>query len=1457
LHCPRCGTELPEGGTPEGLCPRCLLLLGLGTSEETRDQSPSEPAAAPVGPDAPEGIGPYRLLGTLGEGGMGVVYLAEQDKPIRRRVALKLIKRGMDSKDVIARFESERQALALMSHPGIARVFDAGTSEQGLPYFVMEHVSGIPITEYCDRNQLDARERLELFIEVCEAIQHAHQKGIIHRDIKPTNVLVTLEEGKPRPKLIDFGVAKATSQRLTEKTVFTSLGVMIGTPGYMSPEQSEVTGLDVDTRSDIYSLGILAYELLVGVPPFDPRRLREAGWSEMQRIVREEEPPKPSARVTTLNEAATEVAKRRRTDPGTLARELKGDLDWIALKALEKDRTRRYQSASELAADVRRHLRDEPVAAGPPTLRYRLTKAVRRHKLLFGAAAAVAAAIVAGLVVSTFLYLQAEAARRETRQQLVRRHVAEGMRLAEEDDRFAALPWLVEALRLEEDASRREIHRYRIAATLSQTPILYRIWAHSAPITSAVFGPDGTTVAMASQDATARVWSIASGEAVSPVLRHEGPVRTISFSPDGSRVVTASEDRTVRVWEVSGGRQVLALRHEGVVTHAEYGPDGRRVLSASRDGTASVWDSATGDRLAVVRHAASVNHACFSPDGRTFLTASDDETARIWDTETGRPLAGPLRHREGGPLAMGAFSRDGRMVVTTGGTREAQLWDAVTGGPLTAPLPNRYNSSSFASFSPDDRLVAVAGADTAVHVWRVADGSRLNLIELDAQPAIVRFSSDGLLLAAGDAGGRVRVWRTGSSNAFAGPLLHSAAVGALEFDRSGRFLLTASEDGTARVWDLAGVAPMHAELDPALFSRFTPDGRKVITSDWEPTATSAAAVLWDAGTGERVAEGLLHAGAVSHAVSLDGRRVATASLDRSARVWDMGSGEPVTAPLVHDAILVGIRFSPDGRRLITWSEGSSGVGEPAVALWDVGNGVRLPVPGETSGRIAQLAFTPDGRRFVTAGADGTVRIWDAASGAALTPQLPAGAGIDLANEGTVDISSGGDRLALIVNDNTPRLWTIPGGEPVGVRRQERFLPSCLRFSPDGKRLAVGTEAGTVQLSDGRAGQPLAPPLKHKGLVYAVRFSPDSRLLVTASIDRTARVWDAGTGEAVTPSYRHLGPVWTAEFSPDGRRLLTRRIWDFAGDPRPVEDLALLAGLLCSRRLEDGMSLEPLPAEEAAAAWNRLRGDDPGFEASPLQLHAWHREKADALIRQGRWVEARAHTDRAMKLVPPRSELLLQRGYLSAQLSDWQGVAADHAAAFEMRPVPSLAHTLALARLMRGDRAGYEEVRRALAERWARTRSPARALWAARTMVLASIQDEASGRLALRWGEVALETSREYPDGLAVRGATLLRAGRLQEAVHDLEKASSTSRAGSATSLFSAAFLAQALRRLGRGAEASSWLARAERELRAADEAQASRHLAGSFLSGPRALRLTWWLRQEVRLLLAEARAESR
>ncbi len=390
--CPQCEAEL-DSADPAGLCPQCLIQ-GAFDSSIGADESGTQTISTATGETADDDFGRYRILRPLGEGGMGTVYLAEQFEPIQRRVALKVVKLGMDTAQVLTRFHKERQALAMMDHPNIAQIFDAGATSKGRPYFVMEYIEGAPITGYCDRKRMTTRERLALFLAVCRGVQHAHQKGVIHRDLKPSNVLVTEQDGAAVPKVIDFGIAKATDKWAIENTLLTQFGQIVGTPEYASPEQADTMTGAVDQASDVYSLGVLLYELLIGAVPFDTSTLRNAGLAEMLRMIREDEAPSLPRKLTSMGEAATEVAARRQTDPVSLRRLVDGDLNSITMKALEKTRERRYASVSDLAADIQRHLENRPVLASPPGGLYRARKFLRRHRLAVLTTAAAAAFFV-------------------------------------------------------------------------------------------------------------------------------------------------------------------------------------------------------------------------------------------------------------------------------------------------------------------------------------------------------------------------------------------------------------------------------------------------------------------------------------------------------------------------------------------------------------------------------------------------------------------------------------------------------------------------------------------------------------------------------------------------------------------------------------------------------------------------------------------------------------------------------------------------------------------------------------------------------------------------------------------------------------------------------------------------------------------------------------------------------
>jgi serine/threonine protein kinase len=561
-------------------------------------------------PEAPaQMLGRYKLLEKIGEGGFGEVWMAEQREPVKRRVALKIIKLGMDSRQIVARFEAERQALAMMDHPNIAKIFDAGTIEsdeprssgresapsssgesqsrltlaatigRGRPYFVMELVRGIKITEYCDQNQLTTRERLNLFIKVCQAIQHAHQKGIIHRDIKPSNILVTLHDGVPVPKVIDFGIAKATQQELTDKTVFTQFQQFIGTPAYISPEQAEMSGLDIDTRADIYSLGVLLYELLVGQTPFDAKEMMQGGLDALRQIIREQEPLRPSTRLNTLSgDAKTTAGKRRQTEVGKLVHQLQGDLDWIVMKCLEKDRTRRYETANGLAADIQRHLANEPVIARPPSPAYKLQKAWQRNKVVFTAGAVVAMALVAGIGVSTWQAIRATRANKGELEQRLAAQTAQKKAETEQQRADAQAQKASES----EHHSRRLL--YLSDMNLAQQSLKVNNFDKARRLLDRHRPQPGEEDLRGWE--WRYLWQLTRGGALTTLTNRPGSLGySVGLSPDGKSLAVGWWDGRVDLWDVPGRRWIRAL------TDRERPHSGRVAFSPARSLLAATSDS--------------------------------------------------------------------------------------------------------------------------------------------------------------------------------------------------------------------------------------------------------------------------------------------------------------------------------------------------------------------------------------------------------------------------------------------------------------------------------------------------------------------------------------------------------------------------------------------------------------------------------------------------------------------------------------------------------------------------------------------------------------------------------------------------------------------------------------------------------------------------------------------------
>jgi WD40 repeat protein len=1020
-------------------------------------------------------LGRYKLLEQIGEGGFGIVFLAEQQEPVRRQVAVKVLKPGMDSRQVIARFEAERQALALMDHPNIARVLDAGATASGRPYFVMELVRGVPITESCDLNRLPVRERLGLFVSVCRAVQHAHQKGIIHRDLKPSNVLVTLHDGVPVAKVIDFGIAKALGQRLTDKTLFTGFAQMVGTPLYMSPEQAEMSGLDVDTRTDIYSLGVLLYELLTGTTPVDRERLREASYDELRHLIREEEPPRPSTRLSTLGPAATAVSAQRQSDPKRLSQLVQGELDWIVMKALEKDPGRRYETASSLAADVERYLHDEPVQACPPSAWYRFGKWARRHKAALGTATAAASllllavgllavnnAVIAREEKETRKALSAETqAREEVRQALAReRQAGYFHRIA-----LAHRCWLAnDVLRAEQflaecpdDVRHWEWHYLE---RLCHSELL-TLRGHAGPVNGVVFSPDGKRLASAGDDGAVKVWDAVTGQELLTLRGRHG----VAFSPDGRRLALA-DATAVRVCDATTGEEVLTLRgHTGRVFTVEYSPDGKRLASVSVDGTAKLWDAATGQELLTVRgHLGNVLGVAFSPDGKRLASAGDDGAVKVWDATTGQELLTLLGH--GQAVDSVTFSPDGKRLASAGRDRTVKLWDAVTGREVLTLWGRDWNlfhvpaGIRSVAFSPDGKRLAAAGWDRAVRVWDAATGQEV--FTFRGHTDVVRsvaFSPDGRRLASTGEDQTVKVWdaTTGQeARTFPGD---AGGVSSAAFSPDGQWVAAAGVRGL-RVRNLATgreVLPVGQDNRRARSLTFSADGTRLAGVTDQGTVA-----VWATATGQavqRLAGNLqdIH----SAAFSPDWGRLALA--DGSAvRVCDPTAGvQLATLRGNRPGGIYTLAFAPGGKRLALVDDDSG-----PVELWDVATGKVLLTLGGHTGQIFSLAFSPDGRRLAAAD-PGAVTVWDTTTGQILV--------------------------------------TLRGPTRIG----RAVLLECrgVAFSPDGKRLASASEEG-ITVWNATTGEELLNLSGHTRDVKTLMFSSDGRRLLSAGTDGTVKVWDA-------------------------------------------------------------------------------------------------------------------------------------------------------------------------------------------------------------------------------------------------------------------------------------------------------------------------------------------------------------
>jgi serine/threonine protein kinase/WD40 repeat protein len=1218
-----------------------LLRANIGASGFLEGPSGAVTVDAPITEHPGTVIGPYKLLEQIGEGGFGVVFMAEQTQPIRRKVALKVLKPGMDTRQVIARFEAERQALALMDHPNIAHVFDGGETATGRPYFVMELVRGITITDFCDQNHLAVRQRLELFLSICQAVQHAHQKGVIHRDIKPTNVLVTLHDGVPVPKIIDFGIAKALGQQLTDKTLFTNFAQLIGTPLYMSPEQAELSGLDVDTRSDIYSLGVLLYELLTGTTPFDKERLKQAGYDEIRRIIREEEPPKPSTRISTMTKSSPHapraetgprsepttietLAAQRKSDPNRLSQLVRGELDWIVMKCLEKDRNRRYETANGLARDIERYLHDEPVQACPPSAAYRFRKLVRRNRVLFAMITAVAATFLVATSVVTWKWWDAETAR--GREQKAKEQAFEAEKQArDERDRTARAE---RKARLgEADALIGQAHGIRLSRRPGQRFEALKALGKAAAIGRELEQPPSWFVQLRNE-------AIAALALPDIHITHEwevDPATTwVEMNDDFSLYVCADDKGECTIHRLADPHSGVSGPHTPVWRLPPWGERVDAVFGAGQtlaihgaSGRFELWDLGSGNPVRRFKEEVIADpHSgwAFRMDGRLVALCHSDGSISVRDTATGERVyrltaekiikGHPILHPTEPFVAIFHYLR-----------REFQVADLRTGAIIAEPLPPWPGGNSSGAWSPDGRTLTVPSGDAEKIQQYAFDPSApaLKPTQVLDNPA-----SGCPRIVYNRAGDRFvsRCWGT---------------KGALFDAISGRVLFTTPEFPSAG-------PPLRFDATGKRLAAARTGDRKEKVGLWSVADAREYRTLVLAGGQEGLSQRL-------PAIHPGGRLAAMAQLGGVA-IFDLESGRKlaeVPAP------------------------GANGQNQPSFAFDGAGNlltnsmrgACRWPVPADAAepGRVVigppeRLPLKP-GQNAIAASRDGQViaqAMWAGygmeGGGWILHPNSSEAREVDArASMASCDVTPDGRWVAFGV--------LASGGEAVKV--YEAATAKCVfqfpskqcycRFTPDGHSLVTEVDGGQVyEVATWAPGPRLGPGIPWDATAdVAVLGQPNGiyRLVELTSGRELARLEDP---DQVTGA---------AAFTPDGSKLVVT-----AKDGLRVWDLRRI-------RLELGQL--------------RLDWDGPPYFVDRAF-------QPDTDSSQSRKLALQVEVDPGDLDLSERIKSLSDRGYAHVSGGEWEKAAEDFARVIEGNPKEHWYwYISASLKLEMGDRQGYRRI----------------------------------------------------------------------------------------------------------------------------------------------------------------------